>query len=221
MHTLIIDEARVHVPNHVVDQASFRNWLNSPDFPEQGRVSFLNGDVRVDMSKEQLFSHNQVKNEVAFVLTGIAKRTELGTYFPHGAFLTNVDADLSGQPDGLFIADATFTDGRIKLVEGAREGFVELEGSPDMVLEVVSDSSVEKDTLLLRDAYWQAGVREYWLIDARGDELSFEILKYTPDGYQEAAKSLDWLRSETFAAEFKLTRSTNKLGQPKFVLEVR
>jgi len=45
-------------------------------------------------------------------------------------------------------------------------------------------------------AYYQAGVREYWLIDARGKELSFELLRRgdaafetTPadaDGYQRS-----------------------------------
>src|SRR5256885_8764701 len=47
------------------------------------------------------------------------------------------------------------------------EGYLELEGTPDMVLEVVSESSVQKDTKRLRQLYWQAGIREYWLVDAR------------------------------------------------------
>jgi hypothetical protein len=44
------------------------------------------------------------------------------------------------------------------LIEGKEEGHVELEGSLDMVLEVVSASSVHKDTVVLRRAYWQAGM---------------------------------------------------------------
>ena len=35
-------------------------------------------------------------------------------------------------------------------------GYLELEGVPDMVLEVVSRSSVRKDTVLMRQAYWRA-----------------------------------------------------------------
>jgi Uma2 family endonuclease len=37
-----------------------------------------------------------------------------------------------------------------------------------MVLEVVSASSVEPDTQTLRELYWAAGIKEYWLVDARG-----------------------------------------------------
>jgi Uma2 family endonuclease len=33
-----------------------------------------------------------------------------------------------------------------------------------MVQEVVSDSSEEMDTVILRQAYAEAGIREYWLV---------------------------------------------------------
>ena len=52
-----------------------------------------------------------------------------------------------------------------------------LEGSPDLVIEVVSDGSVRKDMVRLRDQYWQAGIQEYWLIDVRGEHLLFDILR--------------------------------------------
>jgi Uma2 family endonuclease len=58
--------------------------------------------------------------------------------------------------------------------------YIEILGSPDLVVEIVSDSSVRKDTTLLRDAYWKAGVREYWLFDARGAEIRFDILVPLP-----------------------------------------
>ena len=34
-----------------------------------------------------------------------------------------------------------------------------------MTLEVVSSSSVRKDTVDLRDRYYKAGILEYWLVD--------------------------------------------------------
>jgi len=57
---------------------------------------------------------------------------------------------------------------------------LELEGTPDMVLEVVSASSVVKDTETLLQLYWQAGIPEYWLVDARGEALEFTV--QTPPG---------------------------------------
>ena len=49
----------------------------------------------------------------------------------------------------------------MQLNEGKKGGYVEVEGSPDMVLEVISDSSVRKDDVLLRQGYWDAGIGEY------------------------------------------------------------
>ena len=43
------------------------------------------------------------------------------------------------------------------------------------MIEIVSDSSVAKDTRRLPAAYHKAGVGEFWLVDARGPETSFTI----------------------------------------------
>ena len=44
--------------------------------------------------------------------------------------------------------------GRVRQVEGKEGGIVELEGTPDMVLEVVSDGSEKKDDQTLREAVY-------------------------------------------------------------------
>lgn len=86
---------------------------------------------------------------------------------------------------------------------------------------MVSRSSVHKDTRALREAYWQAGVREYWLIDARPDPLTFDILRHTPKGYRATPKKDGWLRSAVFGKSFRLLRERDALGHPPFTLEVR
>lgn len=95
---------------------------------------------------------------------------------------------------------------------------MELEGSADMVLEVVSDSSVQKDNVILRDLYWRAGVTEYWLVDARGPEPSFQILRHTPRGYAPVRPRNGWLKSEVFGHSFKLTCGKDPIGHPLFTL---
>ena len=79
-----------------------------------------------------------------------------------GARLTNVEADFSGLPDGLFFSHETLQASRLRLIAAPGGGWDELEGSPDMVLEVVSRSSAKRDMVTLREAYWKAGIREYW-----------------------------------------------------------
>ena len=109
----------------------------------------------------------------------------------------------------------------MKLFEGAQEGYTEILGTPDMVLEVVSASSVTKDTVSLREAYFEAGISEYWLVDARGDRLEFQILKRGEIEYTDTRKVGGWIKSAVFGKSFKLTRGVNRSGNPTFKLDVK
>ncbi len=135
--------------------------------------------------------------------------------------MSNLAADISGNPDATFLSHETLRSDRIRLIEGSSGGFSEIEGSPDMVLEVVSRSSVEKDYDLLRKAYWEAEIREYWLVDARKEPLKFEIFRHTPRGYVATRKQEGWIKSAVFGKSFKLTQRKNDLGHPEFSLSVR
>jgi Uma2 family endonuclease len=221
MTTFVIDSDYVQVPDWVEDLQSFRRWFHSDEFPETGRICYFNGEVWVDMSREQFFSHNQVKAEFTYVLMGLVKAGRLGRYVPDGMLLTNIEADISVQPDGAFVSEESLDMKRVKLVEGKEEGFVELEGTPDMVLEVVSASSVEKDTVDLREQYWKAGIPEYWLVDARGERLDFDILRQSAKGYVATRKQGGWLKSNVFGRRFRLTRRFDKRGEPEYHLAVR
>ena len=106
-------------------------------------------------------------------------------------------------------------------MEGTKTGFLELEGSPDMTLEIISASSIKKDTETLRELYHRAGVREYWLVDARAEPIQFDILKHTPSGYVATRKQKGWVKSAVFGKSFLLTQELDARGRPKFVLSVR
>lgn len=156
MIRVVLEDSEICIPAWVADLESFRRWSEDAVYPETWRVSFLLGEVWVDLSREQLFSHNQVRTEIGTVLWNLIKFHRAGRFFTAGVFLSNVEADFSNQPDAIFVSNEGFRDGRVRIVEGRTEGHVELEGSPDMVLEVVSRSSVEKDTVVLR------GLRHRW-----------------------------------------------------------
>ena len=221
MSTVIFQDDTINIPSWVVDWPTFRRWLRSDEFPKQGRISYLAEQIWIDMSKEQLFSHNQVKQEYNLVLGGLAKLTKGSRCFPDGALLSNAEVELTVQPDGTFVSFEALDTGRVRLVEGTKDGYLELEGSPDMVLEVVSNSSVEKDTVDLRDLYWQAGITEYWLVDARGERLSFEILRHTAKGYTPVRRHNGWAKSSVFGKSFRLTRQIDAQNNPEYALSVR
>lgn len=221
MITIVNETTEVRVPTWVKDLRSFRRWADTDDFPQTGRICFFQGGVWGDMSKEQVFSHTLVKTEYSYVLTGLTKQGIAGLYLGDGLLVNNLLADFSAKPDGTLISVEALRTQEVRLVEGAERGFVEVEGTPDMVLEVLSDSSEYKDTVLLRDAYWKAGIREGWLVDARGESLVFDILKYTSRGYVAVRKQDGWVKSGVFGKSFRLTRRTNALGHPEFTLAVR
>jgi Uma2 family endonuclease len=220
MNTIMFDTTRVRIPSRALDLETFRRWAHSDEFPEKEHVSYLAGEVWVDMSKEQ-FSHNQVKGEVTSVLTALAKQGQLGRVFPDGYLLTNAKADLSTNPDGIFASAESLQSRRVPLVAGAEEGYVELEGTPDMVLEVISPSSEEKDTEQMPRLYWRAGIPEYWLIDVRGDRLDFRILRRGPKGYVPVRARGEWLKSKVFGKSFRLSAGVDPLGYPEYTLSVK
>jgi Uma2 family endonuclease len=211
-----------NVPAWVRDLASFRRWVEEDDTLDFGRVGYLKGNVWIDMSKEQLYTHNGVKTELTIVLGGLIKSDRLGRYFSDGVLLSNVPADVSGQPDGTFVSTESLRTGRVRDVAGQRDGgYVELEGSPDLVIEVVSPGTVRKDTVRLRQAYWEANIREYWLIDARREPLKFDILRHAAKGYSATRKHGGWVKSPVLDRAFRLVRTTDAGGRPEFTLEVR
>jgi Uma2 family endonuclease len=96
-----------------------------------------------------------------------------------------------------------------------------MEGSPGMVLEIVSAASVRKDTVLLRQAYFEAGIREYWLVDARREPIRFDILRRSTKGYTATRKRDGWLSSVVFGQSFQFTQRRNAVGHPEYTLAVR
>ena len=97
----------------------------------------------------------------------------------------------------------------------------ELVGSPDWVLEILSPSSRRKDTKLLREAYFRAGIPEYWLVDGLGDEVDLQILVAGDDGYISIAPENGWLASPTFGCAFRLTRDKVQDDFWQYTLEAR
>jgi hypothetical protein len=221
MSTVVVENEVVHIPEGISDLDAFRSWADSEQFPESGRVCFLNGEVWADMTKEQLFTHILVKDEYTIGVGGLVRSVQSGYYFSDGLRLTSLQAGISVCPDGTFVSLRALRLGRAALVAGAEGGFVELEGTPDMVLEVVSDSSHFKDTVVLREAYWAAGIREYWLVDARQETLHFDVLRHTARGYVASRKEAGWIKSRVFGKSFKLIRRTDPIGHPAFQLKIR
>jgi len=221
MSTVVLDTVELEIPSWVTDLNSFRRWLDDPEFPEKLPVWWLRGKVWVDMSKEQAFSHNRVRTRITSVLDQLVADEDLGVLWSDGMFLTNADADIAGNPDAIFVSHEAIAKHRATLVKGRRGGVVEVDGIPDMVLEVVSRSSVKKDTQELFDAYWQAGIPEYWLVNARTSPATLDIWRHTSKGYSAVRKKAGWAKSSVFGKTFCLVEYKDRSKLPAYRLEVR
>ena len=135
---------------------------------------------------------------------------------------TNVTGRVSTEPDFLFVSWASSETGRVTLGRRRQrqEEFIEIIGTPDMVLEVLSDSSTSKDRVALREAYALAGIPEYWMVDARDGQISFEILTLHAGTYRPSAPADQPQTSGVLNARFSLRRERNRLGRFTYTLDV-
>ncbi|HLW66564.1 MAG TPA: Uma2 family endonuclease [Gemmataceae bacterium] len=217
-----VEIGEVRIPDGITNIQAFRRWATSNKFPERGRFSFLCGTLHVDLSMEELFTHALVKAEITIVQGQIIKTDQSGYYFPDGSLLSNPKVSLSTEPDAMFVSYEAIRTGRIRFTKGKQKGCMEVVGSPDMVVEIVSESSVTKDYEILRELYWKAKIPEYWLIDARERNVLFEILRHGQHGYVSTRRQPSgWLASPVFGRSFRLKHRTDRLGNPEFTLEVR
>jgi Uma2 family endonuclease len=214
----IIFDGNLRIPPGIKDLASFRDWTYSKDYPNRGDIAWLGGVLWVDLSMEQAYTHNQIKAEITYILSGIVRKDKLGYVFPDGMRFSHPAADLSCEPDMMFVTYETFQNDSIREIPSADGPAIELEGTPDMVLEVVSDSSIGKDTNRLMSFYFEAGIKEYWLVDVRGEGVEFEIFKRGSKGFVATRRQAGKIRSAVFGNSFQLTRGVDPLGMPQFTL---
>jgi hypothetical protein len=221
MAIVMVDRARLDIPEWVTDLASFRRWADSDEFPDEGRICFFKGKVWADMSWQQIFSHVAVKSAINSRLNGVAQQLGTGRYWPDGLRLYSKSADLSAVPDGSFISFDAMRSGRVRLNPARGGGYTSVEGPPDLVIEVVSDSSEDKDNEWQMQAYLDAGVREYWVVDARKEPLRFDIYKAGSKGFTATRKAGGWVKSTVFGKSFRLVAGKDPLGNPEYDLKVR
>jgi Uma2 family endonuclease len=220
-HTLVIEE-QIEIPLKLRSLAEFRGWATSDEFPERGRIDYLAGRIEVDMSPEDLFCHGALKIELIRVLSQRVKKGNLGHLFTDRTRVSSPQADLSTEPDLVFVSRPALASGQARLVAkstGEPGRYVELEGAPDLIVEIVCDGSVTKDTRRLPKAYFGAGVCEFWLADARRGELLFQIHQRGPSAFERVVGDAEGFQASTvFGCAFRLDGRRDQQGEWTFDL---
>jgi Uma2 family endonuclease len=108
-------------------------------------------------------SHQRESRKLLVILDQFVSRRNLGEVFsaPFDVILAKGNVV---QPDLLFVAES-----RLSIVQ-ERGVF----GAPDLVVEIISPGSIQRDRDEKKALYARFGVREYWLVDH--DQQSVEVL---------------------------------------------
>ena len=129
-------------------------WAEYARLPEQR-------GYRQEIIADELFvtpgprpRHQHVVMRLAAVLHGFVDERGLGKVFPGPIDVIFADGDYL-QPDLLFLSTE-----RLHLVSDRG-----IEGPPDLVMEVASPSTAERDRGIKRERYRIYEVPEYWVID--------------------------------------------------------
>ena len=80
------------------------------------------------------------------------------------------------EPDVIFVTTA-----KLGIVQGW------IRGVPDFVVEVLSPDGIERDRIVKRVLYAKNGIREYWLVDARGADIGFGDTNFDLENHDPSA----------------------------------
>ena len=211
----------LHIPAGITNLESFRAWTRSADFPRVGRIEYDPGRITIDTSRGRRYPHIPVKVAIDVTLLNLDRELESGMYHHQLKEIIFPPDQHAWERSGVFVSYGTLASGRIRRLGIERDGTTIFAGTPDMVLEVVSDYSEDRDAAGRPDTYHRAGVPEFWRVDARGESLVFEILRLTDAGYVSTPEPDGWWRSAVFGRSFRLERGTDPLGDPTYTLHVR
>ncbi len=133
------------------------------------RIELFDGDVIMTAMPD--FSHQHTAFELAVAMRDSVKRTKLGVVLGNP-----MDVVLSPymvfQPDVSFISNE-----RAEINDGTR-----INGAPDLVVEVLSESTEERDRTIKFREYARGGAREYWLVSVRARAI--EVYENSPKGFR-------------------------------------
>jgi Uma2 family endonuclease len=140
-------------------------------FPDDGlRHEIIEGEHYVTPSPSP--RHQRILLRLSYLLQSYLEPHPVGEIFvaPLDVLLSEFNVF---EPDLIYIS----TDRAHHLTEK------NLQGTPDLAVEILSPGTRNRDQRLKRDVYERTGVREYWLVDPDADAI--DVLVRAGDGFAE------------------------------------
>ena len=148
------------IPNPAIKKFTYEDYLNAP---EDERYELLDGELVMAPAPGE--RHQSVSALLGWKLIQFVAENRLGKVY-HAPF----DVVLSGtdvvQPDLLFVSNE-----RTGIITDAN-----IQGAPDLVVEILSPSTAERDKTFKRALYAEHGVGEYWMVDTDAKTITVLLL---------------------------------------------
>ncbi len=164
-------------------------WDDIKDLPEDaGRTEIVNGELV--LSPGPASRHQEICILLTLEIGPFIRSRDLGKMFA-GPMHTILALHSHYEPDLCFIRK-----NRLSII---KENFID--GPPDLVVEVISESNRTHDTVVKFNDYARYGIEEYWLVDPREEEIStwflsggkYELLGRARRGESVTTRVLDGL----------------------------
>ena len=133
---------------------TYEDYLKTPD---DVRYELIEGDLL--MTPSPVTKHQRILRELGFELLSFIKDKDLGEIFL-APFDVHLDNENVVEPDILFISKQ-----RLHII-----GEKNVQGPPDLVIEILSESTANRDLVQKKRLYAKFGVKEYWIV-IPGEEI--------------------------------------------------
>ena len=140
---------------------------------EEGKhYELIDGDLLLTPAPN--ISHHDSAKELFTLLLERLEKKGLGKVFIAPVDVVFSETDVV-QPDLLFISKD-----RLSIVTKKN-----IQGAPDLIIEILSPESEKRDRVLKRKLYHRNGVKEYWLVDT--ESKTIEVLTLSDGDYKTHA----------------------------------
>ncbi len=154
---------------------TYEDYKSLPE-SERERYELLEGEL-IPMPPSPSFEHQYASGNLLELLHAFVRQNKLGVVMdaPFDVVLGEPGEERVVQPDILFVSKA-----RRSIIRKD-----EIRGAPDLVVEILSPTTAEKDRTYKRRLYAKHGVGEYWIVDP--DSETIEVLKLGRRGFERFA----------------------------------
>ena len=140
---------------------TYEDYLKTPD---DARYELIEGDLL--MTPSPVTKHQRILRDLGFELLSFVRAKNLGEIFlvPHDVYFDNENVV---QPDILFISRE-----RLNLI-----GEKNMQGPPDLVIEILSESTAYRDLIQKKKLYARYCVKEYWIVIPEEESVGIYSIK--------------------------------------------